>query len=308
MERNPQTERFLDAVEAAGIEYYGGALPKDFVWDLMPIIYIRAWSNTSWTRVKTAFSRAKSGHRNTTIIPVVDDALRLLSAQFDAVAFLSHMTYSAAGLDEKYVMRLIEEVGNIPANADTLFSAYKRFVQPLNDAFSTPRLSTSSYDTLCETVRRSISPIAFENPFCPNFCWPEFILSAQSHLHCKRMTGFDCEPQSAYFAGCYAHMKGWNCRIADTAMVSADDTSSEQAHSPSSSNKARCALGVLPRRAGYTWIQAMRMFLKKDSPIFLLADFNPAKSEDALWRKAAATGEIESIEHLDDCWMLSFAR
>ena len=266
MSNEIQDKKIFDAFESAGRSHYGEELPDDFVWDLLPVLYIRLYSYTSWRRIKNAALKAVDEESGRNLIHETDRMLEILSRQFSGAAVLRSMGYGEAGVSWQYVKELVEIVTPIVSDEGIFFNIYDRFFQPLDETTALPRLAKEDYSFACDLAKTAGLAKTNEFVFCPNFGWPEFIEQARLHLHCKGIVGHETEYQNAYFAGLYAHAKGWVCALEGGSLLSDEESEAAQRNT----KKRRCAIGVIPDDSREQWIDATLSNLRKDGMAFLI--------------------------------------
>ena len=267
MSNEIQNKNVFDAFESAGHSYYGEELPDDFVWDLLPVLYIRLYSYTSWRRIKNASLKAKDEESGRSLMREIDQMLVILSRQFDGAAVLQSMGYGTTGITWQYVKELIEIVTPITSDKGVFFETYSRFFQPLNEQMPLPRLTKEDYSFACDLAKTAGLVKTNEFIFCPNFGWPEFIEQARLHLHCKGLVGREMEYQNAYFASLYAHTKGWVCAFEGGSLLADEENEGNRR----TQRKRRCAIGVIPNNSRDKWVEATLNDLRDDGMAFLIS-------------------------------------
>ncbi len=214
-------EEFFEELEACGHKYYGEDLPEDFVWDVLPLLYVRIYSPAGWDRIKNAVRRfetnkdSEAENASTSPIQTIDEALDVLSGQDEHVYCLRQFHYAPVGVSEEYICSLFHVMNDVQVTVDGFYETYCRFMTPLDKDFATERPHPNAY-RLFSSIMRSTKDTDFSGTiYCCNCCWPELIEESRVRLYSTRLRGWSHEAQNAYFAQLYGFLKGWDVLLDD---------------------------------------------------------------------------------------------
>lgn len=293
-----QFQEIFDSLESAGHSFYGLKLPDDVAWDILPVLYIRLFSYTSWQRIRSASIKATDEISGAALISEIDRSLSILSRQFDAACVLGELGYASAGIGWQYAKSLVESVSPIVSDEGIFLGTYEHFFQPMNEQIQSPLFSRDSYQFACDIAQSSGAVRTNDIVLCPNFGHLEFIEQARLRLHCKGIAGRDLEHQNAYFANLYAHTKGWVCSFKGGSILE-DAPGENNANRP---RKYRCAMGALPIGAGDEWVRASLQNLRDDGLAFILTQDEPRCLHSDTEPYARA------VFRLKDCYLATYSR
>ena len=302
-------ETFYDELcarlDEAAREYYGEQIPLDFVWDVLPLLYVRLASPTGWARVKAAAAAAPAADAASEgLVPVIDRYLAILSKSYDDPSLLLSFQYGSGGFDEDYIRALVGIVDGVGRSKPAFLELYKRYVAPVGDGASTPRFALKSYDFACALVCVTEGVRYARVALCANFCWPELLEAVYGRLHCRQLLGMDLEPQSAYFANLYAHVRGLNCTFGVGSFVDAVERGGEGLPAGLRKGQADYALGAVPSGGAAVWAELPCEWTRLGGVAVLLLDFDPARRGDGGWPELMASGRVSASIELPDGWVL----
>ena len=317
-------ETFYDELcarlDEAAREFYGEQIPLDFVWDVLPLLYVRLASPTGWARVKAAAGAVSvadaapaAGASSASdaadaadegLIPVIDRYLAILSKSYGDPSLLLSFQYGPGSFDEDYIRALVGIVDGVGRSKPAFLELYKRYVAPVGDGAPTPRFALKSYDFACALVCVTEGVRYARVALCANFCWPELLEAVYGRLHCRQLLGMDLEPQSAYFANLYAHVRGLNCTFEAGSFVDAVERGGEGLPAGLRKGLADYALCAVPSGGTAAWAELPCEWTRLGGVAVLLLDFDPARRGDGGWPELMASGRVSASIKLPDGWVL----